>query len=103
MRYKYHRHNQKIIALIIEVILFALAIITILILEGVGVKVSIWPKIIVTGIFLFAFILTLSLIRYDAMRDIRTNFKETNLPLYTDQTTLTGQDIIDETKNKKSD
>ena len=101
MKYKFHRHNPKVVALIIEVALFVVGITVLLILEGVGVNISFWPKVILTGVFLFVFVLTLSLIRFDAMRNIRTGFKDTNLPIYTDDTTLLGHDIIDEIQNEK--
>ena len=73
-----------------------------MILDGVGINTSIWPKIIITGVYLFALTLTLSLIRYDVMRDIRSDFKNTNLPLYTDQTTMICHDLVDEARGEES-
>ena len=96
-----HRHNPKIIALIVETILFVIGIIILMILEGVGINVTMWPKLIITGVYLFALALNLSLIKYDAMRDIRSEFKNTNLPLYTDETSMICHDLIDEKQNKK--
>ena len=93
---KYRSRNPKVIALIIEIVLLFLSALTLLILDSVGVSISFIPVIIVFGILLFALILTLSLIRYDSLRSIRKDFKETNLPLYTDSTTLMGHDIKDE-------
>jgi len=95
---KYRSRNPKVIALIIEIVLLLLASLTLLILDTVGVTIPIVPVLIVFGVLLFAFILTLSLIRYDSLRSIRKYFKETNLPLYTDSTTLMGHDIKDEEK-----
>ena len=93
---KYRSRNPKVIALIIEIVLLFLSALTLLILDSVGVSISFIPVIIAFGVLLFALILTLSLIRYDSLRSIRKDFKETNLPLYTDSTTLMGHDIKDE-------
>ena len=93
---KYRSRNPKVIALIIEIVLLFLSALTLLILDSVGVSISFIPVIIVFGVLLFALILTLSLIRYDSLRSIRKDFKETNLPLYMDSTTLMGHDIKDE-------
>ena len=65
-----------------------------------GIKFNMLPFLIAAGVLIFLLVLTLSLIRYDAMRDIRADgsFKGTNLPLYTDNTTLQGHDIREENK-----
>ena len=102
MNYKYRRHNPKTIAIIVEISLMALFGILIMILDGVGIKLPWIPVVIVFVVLMFSLILTLSLLRYDAMRDIRADgsFKGSNLPLFTDHTTLQGHDIVEE-KNKK--
>ena len=92
--------KPKVIAAIIEGALLIIGVHVILILDFCGIKVPILPIIIVAGVLIFALILTLSLLRYDSLRDIRETFKETNLPLYTDKTTLQGHDIKDEEENK---
>ena len=98
MKNKYKKRNPKVIALIIEIVLLVVGTIAALIFEGVGKPLYWVPVAIVAGILIFSLILTLSLIRYDAVRDIRADgsFKQTNLPLYTDQTTLICHDIIEE-------
>ena len=98
MKNKYRRRNPKIIALLIEIFLLVTGTIVALIFDGVGKPLYWVPVVIVAGILIFSLILTLSLIKYDALRDIRADgsFKQTNLPLYTDQTTLTCHDIIEE-------
>ena len=54
--------------------------------------------VVVVAILIFALVLTLSLIKHQSMRDIRETFKESNLPLYTDQQTMLLHDIVDEAK-----
>jgi len=102
MSYKYHRRNPKTIALIVEIILLLVSGITCMILGGVGVNLPWIPIVIIFAVLMFAFLLTLSLLRLDAMKDIRADgsFKNTNLPLYTDQTTLQAHDIIEENRRK---
>ena len=95
------RHNPKKIALIIEIVLLVAMLLVFQILEGVGIKINYIPIIIITSVLLFALLLTLSLIRYDSLREIRSNFKDTNLPLYTDPTALLGHDIKDEEERNK--
>ena len=90
------KSNSKIIALIVEIVLIVIGVIVLSILQGVGVPINYIPVIIITGILLFSLVLTLSLIRYDSIRENRKTFKEGNMPLYTDQTTLLGHDIKDE-------
>lgn len=101
MSYKYRRHNPKKIALFIEIGLMVVGGIIALIFDQIGKPLYWVPVVIVFSILMFAFFLTLSLIRFDAMRDIRADgsFKGSNLPLYTDSTTLQGHDIKDEAKH----
>ena len=105
MEYKYRRRNPKKIALIIEIILLVGGGITALILDGAGIYLNWIPVVIYFAVVSFALVLTLSLIRYDAMRDIRADgsFKGTNLPLFTDPTTLMGHDIKEESHHKEKD
>ena len=55
--------------------------------------------IAIFSILMFSFVLTLSIIRNERLREIRSDFKNTNLPLYTDNTTLLCHDIKDEEQN----
>ena len=96
MKNPYRRHNPKFIALVIEISILVIFIITGFVLEGIGKPIHWTVLLVFTGVLLFAIFLTLSLIKYDSIRDIRESFKDTNLPLYTDQTTLLGHDIKDE-------
>ena len=98
MGYRYRRRNPKVIALIVEIVLFLVFMLILLILYEKEVKLNVPVTLIITGVLLFSILLTLSLLRYDAMRDIRADgsFKGTNLPLYTDSTTLQGHDIREE-------
>lgn len=98
---KHRRRNSKIIALIVILLLLLSGGITLLILDNIGVKLNYIPILIVTGVLVFSLLMVLSLIRYDSLREIRTGFKETNLPLYTDSTSLLGHDIKDENKEDK--
>ena len=99
MKY-YKRRNPKVIALIVEIVLMIVFAIVILIFDQVGKPLFWIPIVIVFAVLIFSLFLTLSLIRYDSMRDIRADgsFKGSNLPLYTDQTTLQGHDIKDESE-----
>ena len=99
MKY-YKRRNPKVIALIVEIVLMIVFAIVILIFDQVGKPIFWIPIVIVFAVLIFLLFLTLSLIRYDSMRDIRADgsFKGSNLPLYTDQTTLQGHDIKDESE-----
>ena len=99
MKY-YKRRNPKVIALIVEIVLMIVFAIVILIFDQVGKPIFWIPIVIVFAMLIFSLFLTLSLIRYDSMRDIRADgsFKGSNLPLYTDQTTLQGHDIKDESE-----
>ena len=104
MKKKYKHINPKIVALIIEIVILVVGFITLSILDGVGVKLKMVPILIVTVVTIFALVLTLSLLRFDAMRDIRADgsFKGSNLPLFTDQTTLQGHDIVEENSDNHS-
>lgn len=97
---KYKKRNPNKIALIIEIVLFIIGLLIYVILESIGIKINYIPLLIIFGIWLFSFLLTLSLIRYESLRNIRESFKDSNLPLYTDQTTLLGHDLKDEEKKK---
>ena len=101
MKSIYKRRNPKVIALIVEIILMVVFAIIILIFDQIGKPLFWIPVVAIFGILIFLLILTLSLLRYDAMRDIRADgsFKGSNLPLYTDSTTLQGHDIKDESEN----
>ena len=94
----YGKVNKKIVALIIEILLFIISGIIVLILDSINKQINIFIWVAIYSVLIFALLLTLSLIRYERLRDIRTNFKDTNLPLYTDNTTLIGHDIKDETE-----
>ena len=98
MKYRYKRTNPKVVALIIEIVLLVGVAITASILDSLKKLPNMIPVVVITLVLVFALVLTLSLIRYDSMRDIRADgsFKGTNLPLYTDETTLLGHDIKDE-------
>lgn len=98
---KYRRHNPKFIALIIEIVLLIAFSITALVLDETGKPMNWVFLLVIILVLIFSLVLTLSLIRYDSMRNIRDTFKETNMPLYTDQTTLMGHDIRDEENNRK--
>ena len=99
---KYKRTNPKVVALIIEITVLVVGFIVLSILDGIGIKLNMLPLVIIAGVLIFALVLTLSLIRYDAYRDIRADgsFKKSNLPIYTDPTALQGHDIVEE-KNKE--
>ena len=101
MKNKYKRRNPKVIALIVEIVLMVVFAVIILIFDQVGKPLFWIPVVAIFGILIFLLFLTLSLLRYDAMRDIRADgsFKGSNLPLYTDSTTLQGHDIKDESEN----
>ena len=101
MKNRYRRRNPKVIALIIEIALLIVGGITAMVFDSIGKPIH-WIVLVVFGsILIFALILTLSLIRYDAMRDIRAeqSFNKTNLPVYTDQTTMLCHDLIDEERH----
>lgn len=100
MNHNYKKVNAKVVALIIEISLLIICGIIVLILDGMKKQINIFIWVGIYSVLIFALILTLSLIRYERLREIRTNFKETNLPLYTDNTTLMGHDINDERENK---
>ena len=99
----YRRRNPKIITLIIELVLLGIDVIVWLILENTLKKFNYLPLLIIAAVLIFFFILTLSLMRYDALREIREDgsFKSTNLPLYTDNTALMGHDIRDENEKEQ--
>ena len=103
MRNKYRsKINPKYIALIIEIGLLLISTITFSILDGLNVKLNIIPIVIVSVVLIFALVLTLSLIRFDSLRDIRSSdVNKDNLPIYTDNTTLLGHDLKDESEKKE--
>ena len=96
---KNKRINKKYVALIIEISLLVICSVVILILDAVNKQINIFIWVAIYSVLVFALILTLSLIRYERLREIRSDFKDTNLPLYTDNTTLMGHDIKDEKNN----
>ena len=96
--------NPKVIALIIEISLFLIGGIALLILDSLKVHINMIVIIIITGVLMFSLLLTLSLLRYDSFREIRSDgtFKDTNLPIYTDQTSLLGHDIKEEVREENN-
>ena len=54
----------------------------------------------IIAFLLFSLVLTLALIRNERFREIRSTFKESNLPVYTDNSTMMLHDIVDENKHK---
>lgn len=96
---KNKRINKKYVALIIEISLLVICGVVILVLDAVNKQINIFIWVAIYSVLVFALILTLSLIRYERLREIRSDFKDTNLPLYTDNTTLMGHDIKDEKNN----
>ena len=95
------KRNKKYIALIIEISLIIVCSITGSILDALKKQINIFIWVAVYAVLLFSLLLTLSLIRYERFREIRTGFKDTNLPIYTDNTTLMGHDIIDEQEKNR--
>ena len=91
--------NKKIVALIIEVTLLVISSVIVLVLDSIKIEISIFVWIAIYTVLLFALVFTLILIKNARLREIRTGFKETNLPLYTDTNSLRLHDIIDEDKN----
>ena len=103
MKKYYRRTNPKKVALIIEASILVVGFIVLLILDNCGVKLNMIPFVVIAGVLMFSLILTLSLMRYDAMRDIRADgsFKNSNMPIYTDPTTLQGHDIVEDRDTKE--
>ena len=102
------KSNPKIVALIIEIALLVLGSIFILIWYGIGKTLEIIPVMIISLSLLLALIVTLILIRYDSIRELRRHGyfgnKEENkifLNIYTDSTTLMGHDLKDESEESK--
>lgn len=102
MKYYRKKRNPKVIALFIELALSLIGFIVLFIYYKNGIQLNIAATLIITGILLFSIVLTLSKIRFDAMRDIRSDgsFKQSNLPLFTDETTLIGHDIKEENNSE---
>lgn len=100
MKRNYRKVNTKYVAFSIEIALLVIGSIIVLILDGIKKQINIFIWVGIYAVLLFALLLTLSLIRYERLREIRLDFKETNLPLYTDNISLMGHDIIDEEENK---
>ena len=95
------RINWKIIAVIIEISIFVVGAITVLVLDSLKIKYNKIPFIVISAVLLFILVLTLSVVRYDSFRAIRSNkeaFKD-NMPIYTDQQTMICHDLIDENKS----
>ena len=99
---KYRKVNLKIVALIVEIVLMLLTVAIVLIFDSINKPINMIPIIVIIGVLLFCLILTLSLIRYDAMRDILSSdvFKD-NIPLFTDQETLICHDLKDESEKER--
>ena len=104
------KRNPKIIALIIEGSVFIVGVIFILVFHyGLGRDLNMIPIIIITGIWILAFILTLSLIRYDVVREIRSeghyvdkDNKKVFLSIYEDKTTMICHDLKEENQEEKN-
>ena len=99
MKKSHKKVNKKIVALAIIVFLLVACGVVILILDAIKRQINIFIWVGIYSALLFALVLTLTMIRYERLREIRKDFKNTNLPLYTDNTTLLVQDIIDEKEN----
>ena len=96
--------KNKVIALVIEAALLFIGFIVAFICSSIGYPINYIILIVYFGVLIFAALLTLSLISYDRMRDIRSSdLHKGNLPIYTDRTTLLGHDIKDEERKKKDD
>ena len=103
------KHNPKIIALLVEVILFTGMTIFVSIYHyGLHKDLNMVLMIVLTGIWLFAFILTLSLIRYDSIRAIRQEGYYTNkdekkvfMNIYSDSRTMICHDLKDEAEEER--
>ena len=97
MKNEYKRKtNFKIVALIIEVVILLASAIIVVVFEKINKPINVIPFAIVSILSLIALIATLSRIRYEYLRAARSDFYNTNLPLYTDKTTMICHDLIDE-------
>ena len=100
----YHRKkNPKVIALFIEIVIFLIGFTISSIYFYIFKKQMNNVVIILFCIWIFVFILTLSLIRYDRIREIRSEGHYTNkdekkvfLNIYDDKTSLVCHDLKDE-------
>ena len=105
------KHNPKIIALIVEIILFlGMTIFVSIYHYGFHNDLNMVLMIVLTGIWLFALILTLSLIRYDLIRATRQEGYYTNkdekkvfMNIYTDKETMICHDLKDEADKERGE
>ena len=96
--------NYKIIALIIEVVILIGFASLSYVLEKINKPINIWVVVVICGTLMFLISLTLSIIRYDSMREVRKDDAyKGNLPLYTDKTTLICHDLKDEREKESHD
>ena len=97
------RLNSRVIALIIEISLLFIGSIVVLIFDQMQKSLPILPVVIIAGILIFSLVLTLSIIRYESLRDIRSSdVYKGNLPIYTDKTTMICHDLKDESENHQN-
>ena len=97
------RLNSRVIALIIEVSLLFIGSIVVLIFDQMQKPLPILPVVIIAGILIFSLVLTLSIIRYESLRDIRSSdVYKGNLPIYTDRTAMICHDLKDEGENHQN-
>ena len=98
--------NPKVIALLIEIGLMISGAVFLMVWYSLGKTLVFWPTIVISVVLLFALIITLNLIRYDAIRAIRSEHyinkekKNVFLTLYSDQTTNICHDLIDESRDE---
>ena len=103
--------NPKIFALIIELVIFVVAAVFLYIYHYVFKQpLIIWPIVIITVIWIFALVITLSRIRYDSIRELRSSGYYTDndnnrifLNIYDDNTSLTCHDLKDENSVDKKE
>jgi len=96
MKNSYRKVSKKVVALIVEISLIIICSIVVLILDATKHQINIFIWVGIYAALIFALLLTLSFMRFDRLRELRSDFKDTNLPIYTDQTTLMMHEIKDE-------
>ena len=101
MRKPYRKINPKFVAFIVILGLILVLSIVVIVMDTIKKPLPILPIAITYLVLVLIMIVILSMLRYDFMRNIRGTFKETNLPLYTDQTTLMCHDIKDEAEESR--
>ena len=77
---KYKRVNPHVIALIIEIALILIGMTVVSVFEWINKPLNMIPVVIVTVVLIIALLTTLSLIRYDALRNIRESDVSDFLP-----------------------